>query len=699
MMRAPSLRVTILTLFLVLTVPVFLSVFTYSYFTSSKLVRDDTIERIALYQADVDESIENFFREVVSKAESAAIAGSLQADFYLERSAIDYLTSVTLGTPGVLSTYVGLEADGSFLQARRMQTGQRVNDQDLPPGSVFARRWITADGTGTRIDTYAFEDAQGEPLGQLSNVTAYDPRLRMWYEVTRDGGEVTISDPDVFAALGLVGFTVAAPIYWDQELGGIAAIDLTLDSLSAYLARQSVSPASASFILDQRGNVLANSDKAAVFPDSAGALRLPHITEWPDPIVGVAYGQRPRGDENGEPFLLQYDGQDYLASLKPITTVQDKAWQVFVIAPMADFNTEIASNNRRMLMIGIGATILQIFVIWLLAQRIARPLEMLVRDVEQIRDLSPDPLPPLPTVRIREIALLSRAVGTLDTAIRSFASFVPVGLVRQLLQSEQKLEIGGNSRFLTVFFSDIEGFSEQSENLPSRELLMRVSDYLSILTGAVNDEAGTIDKFIGDGVMAFWGAPTLLEDHAKRACLAALRVQIEVKRLGQDLMDRGMDPLNVRIGIHSDAVLVGNIGSADRMSYTVLGDGVNVASRLEAMNKTYGTRICISHTVYREAGEILCTRPIGDVTIKGRRGSVTIYELLGAFEAGAEFEPDEQTLSLALRSRDAYARRAAGDLEEAQVLYRAILEDFPDDGVARAALDQLEDDLASSNRT
>jgi len=689
--HTPSLRTTILILFLVLTVPVFVGAFFYSYLTSSRIVRSDTIERIGLYQADVDDSIETLFREVVSKAESAAIAGMVQSGFYADLRAIDYLASVTRGTPGVLSAYIGLEADGGFLQARRMQADHRVQDRDLPDGTVFARRWIQPDEAGVPIETYVFENAARKDLGQSTMPTGYDPRQRLWYRVTRDGQDVTISDPDVFAALGLVGFTVAAPFYWGDRLGGIAAIDLTLDSLSAYLARQKISPGSLSFILDRRGNVLANSGQAQIEPDVSGALRLPHVTEWEEAVVGVAYSQRPRLGQDGEPFVVQHAGQEYLASLKPIAAAQGKAWQAFVIAPMADFNTEIVRNNREMLIIGLAATILQIFVIWVLAQRIARPLETLVRNVEQIRDLSPDPLPPLPRVRIREIKLLSRAVETLDTAIKSFASFVPVGLVRQLVQSDQKLEIGGSSRFLTVFFSDIEGFSELSENLPSRELLLRVSDYLSIVTGAVNQEAGTIDKFIGDGVMAFWGAPNLLEDHARRACLTALRVQLEVKKLGMALSERGMQPLQVRIGIHSDAVLVGNIGSQERMSYTVLGDGVNVASRLEAINKTYGTNICISHAVYKEAGETLCTRPIGDVTIKGRRGSVTVYELLGAFGMGAELEPDDKTLRLAELSRDAHQHRVTGDIEGAVRLYRAILAEFPQDSVALAVLEQLAD--------
>ena len=131
--------------------------------------------------------------------------------------------------------------------------------------------------------------------------------------------------------------------------------------------------------------------------------------------------------------------------------------------------------------------------------------------------------------------------------------------------------------------------------------------------------------------MAFWGAPALLDDHAARACVAALRIQRGMEALNARWRAEGLKPLNVRIGIHSDAVLVGNIGSKERMSYTVMGDGVNVAARLEGINKEYGTRICISHSVFKEAGERLCVRPIDDVAVKGRRAKIPIYELMGAY--------------------------------------------------------------------
>ena len=207
-------------------------------------------------------------------------------------------------------------------------------------------------------------------------------------------------------------------------------------------------------------------------------------------------------------------------------------------------------------------------------------------------------------------------------AVKAFACFVPVDLVRQLLQSEQKLELGGQSRYLTIFFSDVEGFSTIAENMPSRDLLARMSTLFELVSKAVHEESGTIDKFVGDGVMAFWGAPGLLDDHAWHACVAALRIQRVLDDLNGQWQRAGAQQMRVRIGIHSDAVLVGNVGSQERMSYTVIGDGVNIAARLEGINKTYGTLTCISHDTFREAGDRLCVRPIDEVAVKGRRARI-----------------------------------------------------------------------------
>jgi adenylate cyclase len=208
-----------------------------------------------------------------------------------------------------------------------------------------------------------------------------------------------------------------------------------------------------------------------------------------------------------------------------------------------------------------------------------------------------------------------------------------------------------------------------------------VSAYLALVTHSVKEESGTVDKFIGDSVMAFWGAPLLDQNHAYHACVAAVKSQRRMVGLNEQLVKESLPPLTVRIGIHSDAVLVGNIGSPTRMSYTVMGDGVNIAARLEGINKEFATSICISHATYKEAGERLWTRPVDVITVKGRKGEIPIYELLAIRGDDPETMPTEREKALCKATQKAFALFAKQQYGEAADLYQEIVHSF-DDGLS-----------------
>ena len=677
--RNMRLKPSILTSFVVLTVPVFFTIIAVTYFSNDRIARANAQELVERFRNEAIDNIQDDFTPIKSLVRSAAAIGDEFPEFYDSVRCFKYFQTILVHSPKIVSVYVGLE-DGSFRQTRRIDPEVKLQDRLPPQGSRFAYRWIVPWEGQRTLDHFLYLDGDLKELGSSDQPTAYDPRSRLWYRSAAEARTEVISDPDVFATLGLIGFTVAAPYYSGGKLAGVAAIDMTLAGLGEYLAERRVSPGTVSYMLDHQGRVIAASDLSKTYANVAGKLELLHVTALDNDLPAFAFSARPRGSEGLYTFTR--DGKDYVASLATMPAEFGKKWQLFIITPLADFTSTFQANNIRLAIFGLMAMALQIVIIFFMTGVVSSPLEKLAFKVGKIQELGTEQLPSVSSP-ISEISVLSKAIDTLDAAVKSFSAFVPIGLVTQLLQSEQKLELGGHSRFLTIFFSDLEGFSTMSEEVPSQELLLRVSAYLELVTKTVNQEHGTIDKFIGDGVMAFWGAPALLDDHAWRSCVAAMRIQRGMDALNERWRAEGLKPLNVRMGIHSDAVLVGNIGSKERMSYTVMGDGVNIAARLEGTNKEFHTRILISHAVFKEAGERLCVRPIDDVAVKGRRGKVPIYELMGVYGADDPgLEPGPETQRLAKLTRLAYEALVKEDYALASRRYREILAEFPDDPVA-----------------
>ncbi|MBV8935299.1 MAG: adenylate/guanylate cyclase domain-containing protein [Alphaproteobacteria bacterium] len=232
------------------------------------------------------------------------------------------------------------------------------------------------------------------------------------------------------------------------------------------------------------------------------------------------------------------------------------------------------------------------------------------------------------TSPLRELDDLSGALAQMSRGLASFQKYMPTELVRTLVSRGVEARPGGHQQTLTVMFTDLAGYTSISERLGDRVVPL-LAEYLEAVSTAVLSRRGTIDKFIGDGVMAFWGAPVPNERHAFDACMAALECQrlLALQRVAAD--HRGGTPLRMRIGINTGRMLVGNIGSNERLSYTVIGDPVNVASRLEPLGKLYGVDIIIGEETRVAAGDAIIVRRLDRVAVYGRSGGLAIYELLG----------------------------------------------------------------------
>ncbi len=264
---------------------------------------------------------------------------------------------------------------------------------------------------------------------------------------------------------------------------------------------------------------------------------------------------------------------------------------------------------------------------------------------------------------------------------QAFSHYMSDLLIQDLLKHPEKLRLGGEKRVLSVFFSDLAGFTSLSEKLTPEAVVTLLNRYLTAMTDIILASGGLIDKYEGDAIMAFWGAPLPQDDHAARACLTALANQARLVELRKEFTAMGLPPVFARIGINTGPMIIGNMGSSQRFDFTVIGDSVNLASRLEGAGKEYGTSILISEDTYRQAQNAVEVRELDLLQVKGKQVPVRIYELLakkGELESEKAHRCGIFAEGLALYRKQEWIEAAAR--------FTRVLDLDPDDGPAKTFL-------------
>lgn len=329
-----------------------------------------------------------------------------------------------------------------------------------------------------------------------------------------------------------------------------------------------------------------------------------------------------------------------------------------------------------MLVISIFVFLISFGVIFLLSKRISTPISQLCESAKAIGNMELDNYPEPPKSKIFEIQQLSSAMDSMKLSISTFSKYAPKDLVRKLLKSGDKPILGGRTKEITMLFSDIEKFSTVAEKLPAEYLILHLSEYFDELTKNIMAHNGIIDKYIGDSIMAIWGAPNPDENQVINACEAALECQKIIEDLKEKWTPLGKPPLPTRIGLHTGTAIVGNIGSQDRMNFTAIGDSVNIASRLEGANKVYGTNILASETVENSARGRILFRVIDRIAVKGRLSGITVFEPLCSIK-NADDDMYYKVIELCSKSKEAFELYQGGNFKNAIKLYTEIATMFP----------------------
>jgi adenylate cyclase len=498
--------------------------------------------------------------------------------------------------------------DGSFFAGHKLgDSGIEMLEITMPDRKLRIDQYDYA-GNDIRIKNHRLEDTKYSVTDQQWFREAIRADDEHWSTLTtHPGGE-------------RLAAVLAAPIDVDQKRAGVLAIIIELTRVSNFLSQLTVGKSAGAFLLDREGGVIASPDPDA---DELNALKPNH------PLLPVAVdAMRQAGGYNpgeGEAFhtWVTREGKAYQAVLTPISF---PGWSLVTVVPQSVFLGPVQMTIRNLL---IGLAVLIVFAgllsAWLAQRLVAAPLIKVVGEIRHVERFDLDKVERHPS-RLTEIENLSGAIGDMAQGLAAFRKYIPADLVKRLVSDGNGARLGGAVRPMSVMFIDLAGFTGMSERLGDR-IIPLLSRYFDCVSAQIQSHGGTIDKFIGDAVMAFWGAPAPSPDHAVDCCRAALACQRAMEEAC--LVDDKGEPLKIRIGINSGDMLVGNIGSEVRLNYTVIGDAVNIASRLEGINKVYGSTIIIGPETRRLAGDRIVVRELDRLAVYGRAGGLQIYELLG----------------------------------------------------------------------
>jgi adenylate cyclase len=470
------------------------------------------------------------------------------------------------------------------------------------------------------------EDLSKQPLAMAAIAAAGQRRNVYWGPpVWRQSSHTTV-------------LNLRQPIHVDGAYQGMLVAVVTIGDLSDYLRRIADSSGGTPFILYDGDYVLAHPGLTSGFPGRSSKAPLPSVKDYGNAVLLAIADPRqrhPMAIKLAAPygnFAVEIGDEDHLVFYRDVTTFGPKTWRIGLHVTQESVGAQV----RRLIMAGVAGLIAMVLAVlaavWL-GRRVARPVIRIAGAAERIASFRLDDVPALPPSRIQELDTQARAFNAMVRGLRWFEAYVPKRLVERLMSGGQAGALPSVERDLTIMFTDIAGYTGMSEGRDADEVAAFLNEHFALIAGCIEAEDGTVDKFIGDSVMAFWGAPDKQKNRAIRACRAALAIRRAITDDNKARRAAGKPPVRMRIGLHSGPVTVGNIGAPDRLNYTIVGDAVNVASRIEGQGREHAREgedvtILLSGETRQDLDASFETERVGEVAVRGRTAPVELYRLV-----------------------------------------------------------------------
>ena len=652
---------------------------------SSERIRDqasrEISERVTSFLKKAPDTVAVFQRQIklgfVDPADPKTVESAL-FELLLAKTDVSEIT-VTYGEQ------TGFDADGEIQLAAvpRWQVSV-VRSTNAQGDELLWSRYVHQEDSGFVADRRTFEPALAPQLvrrERSANVSDPTAHLTFTTPASRDFyGQLLWSDLhwsqlDADQAQQEIEVSVQQTIAnASDKFAGVIRVGLLAHQLDRAVQLK-LTPAQEPdphriFLADRDGRLITRgvgSDRAEV---SGEDLRIAPTDLAPEIARALAEPKLRAVSEN-VPVVSgrsRYNGQEFLTTFRILPGTQD--WTVGIVVPRAFYLGKLVAMRDHLLAVSLGVMLLLVAAGIAILRSVKRAQGQITS--ESLKMNAFEFSPAATDSAFRDVSQVLESLEKAKAAMRAMSKYAPVDLVRRLYREKSEPVLGGELMEISIMFSDIKGFTTFSEQLAPNQLADLLGLYLDALSRIIQRETrGTIDKYIGDGIMAIWNAPEPVPDHPRMACLAALRCRDASRALAQTPEWRGLPAFETRFGLHCANALVGHFGARDRMNYTAIGDAINLASRLEGLNKQYGTSIIASESIVERARDAFDFRLLDVVAVKGKSDAITIYEVLGN-KGEAE---DHREIVAAYEA--AFAAYAARDFERALAVLQNNRSDAP----------------------